>query len=136
LALSERQRSVAWWGVAVRVVLTDDETDVRVLLRTALRVDDRCEVVGEANDGVEAIEVVKAQRPDVVVLDLRMPKMSGEEAAQVIRAESPETAIVVFSAYITDKAEVARELGAAVCIDKGTPIRDVIDALVAAGGGG
>jgi DNA-binding NarL/FixJ family response regulator len=123
-------------GVAVRVVLTDDETDVRVLLRTALRVDERCEVVGEASDGVEAIEVVKAQRPDVVVLDLRMPKMSGEEAALAIRTESPETAIVVFSAYITDKSETARALGATACIDKDTPIREVIDALVAAGGGG
>jgi YesN/AraC family two-component response regulator len=121
--------------VPVRVVLTDDERDVRVLLRTALRVDDRCEVVGEASDGAEAVAVVKAERPDVVVLDLRMPKMTGEEAALAIRKESPETAIVVFSAFVTNKAETARTLGAAACIDKGTPIREVIDALVAAGGG-
>jgi DNA-binding NarL/FixJ family response regulator len=135
LALSESEAPWHGDGVPVRVVLTDDERDVRVLLRTALRVDDRCEVVGEASDGAEAVEVVRAEQPDVVVLDLRMPNMTGEEAAVAIRKESPGTAIVVFSAFITNKAETARTLGAAVCIDKGTPIREVIDALVAAAGG-
>ncbi len=127
----------AWHGdgVPVRVVITDDERDVRILVRAALQFDDRFEVVGEASNGREAVEVVRETRPDVVLLDLRMPEMSGEEVAAVLRDEAPGTAIVVFSAFITNKAETARTLGAAACIDKITPIRDVVEALAAAGSG-
>jgi DNA-binding NarL/FixJ family response regulator len=119
----------------VRVVITDDEQDVRFLVRAALEFDDRTDVVGEASNGREAVSVVNATRPDVVLLDLRMPELSGEEAAKEIAEVAPDTAIVVFSAFITNKAELAQALGAAACLDKGTPIPDVVEALVAAGSG-
>jgi len=81
--------------VPVRVVITDDEQDVRLLVRAALRFDERTEVVGEASNGREAVDVVKATRPDVVLLDLRMPELNGEEAAREIAEGAPDTAIVV-----------------------------------------
>lgn len=120
--------------MAIRVVLTDDEEEVRVLVRAALALDDRFELVGEATNGAEAVEAVREHRPDVVLLDLQMPAMNGLEAAAVFHRESPGTGIVVFSAFLTDEAkETARSVGAAACLDKMTPIRDVVDALAAAG---
>jgi DNA-binding NarL/FixJ family response regulator len=123
--------------MAIRVVLTDDEEEVRVLVRAALALDNRFELVGEATNGAEAVELVREQHPDVVLLDLRMPAMNGLEAAAVFHRESPDTGIVVFSAYLSDEAkETARAMGAAACLGKTTPIRDVLDTLAAAGSAG
>ena len=120
--------------MAIRVVVTDDEEEVRVLVRAALALDDRFEIVGEATNGAEAVEAVREHHPDVVLLDLRMPAMNGLEAAAVFHRESPETGIVVFSAFLTDESkETARSMGAAACLDKMTPIRDVVNALAEAG---
>ena len=79
-----------------RVVLVDDTADLRQLMRIALR---RAgwDVVGEAGDGVQGIEVARAQTPDLVVLDLSMPVMDGLEALPQIRASCPDSTIVVMS---------------------------------------
>ncbi|MEX2393773.1 MAG: response regulator transcription factor [Actinomycetota bacterium] len=82
----------------VRVVVVDDNEDLRVLLRLHFMRDGRFVVVGEAADGREAIAVAEAQQPDVMVLDRRMPILDGLEAMPDIRRVSPNTAIVLYTA--------------------------------------
>ena len=83
---------------AARVAVVDDETDVRVLLRMYLN-DERFAVVGEAGNGLDAISLVGAQRPDVIVLDLNMPAMDGAEALRLIKQQWPGVKVVVHTAF-------------------------------------
>ena len=85
--------------IPVRVLLVDDERDVRVLLRLCLS--DRCkevEHIEEAGNGLEAVEKAKEFRPDVVIMDLKMPLMDGIEATKQITQQSPDVNVVVYSA--------------------------------------
>jgi CheY-like chemotaxis protein len=81
----------------VRVLLVDDADDIRRLVRTALRFHGGFEVVGEAANGEEAVTLAEQLQPDVVVLDLGLPDIAGEEVLTRIRASSPTTKVVVFS---------------------------------------
>lgn len=119
--------------VNTRVVVVDDVADIRWLLRAALNADGRFEVVGEAGDGRECVEVVKLTRPDVAVIDLRMPRMDGLEAAAEIAQVSPETRIVIFSA-VGEAAVVAAARGAGVAgfVNKGVPPKAILDAVALA----
>ncbi|GAA1672974.1 response regulator transcription factor [Kribbella yunnanensis] len=94
----------------IRVLLADDELMVRAGVRAILGTDDAIEVVAEAGDGVEAVELVRRHRPDVAVLDIRMPRMDGLEAGAEIRRQHPETAVVMLTTFSED-AYIARALG-------------------------
>jgi DNA-binding NarL/FixJ family response regulator len=83
--------------MAIRVLLVDDVVDVRRLVRTALRFRGGFEVVGEARDGAEAVDLAKSLGPDVVVLDLGLPDLAGHEVLTRIRSNSPASKVVVFS---------------------------------------
>jgi DNA-binding NarL/FixJ family response regulator len=85
-------------NVMPRVILVDDDPAVRSALRPAL---ERLgiEIVGEASDGFEATEVVLALKPDVVLMDLRMPGMGGIEATREIKAELPFVQVVFVTVY-------------------------------------
>ncbi len=93
----------------IRVVVADDEIDIRLLLRLQLRLPG-IDVVGEAADGVETLEQCREHRPDVLVLDLLMPRMSGFEVIPVLREECPETKIIAYSAVAGEfaRTEMAR----------------------------
>lgn len=95
------------------VLVVDDEPDMRVLVGAVIDAANRgLRVVGQAGSGEEAIERWREIRPDVILLDHRMPGMSGLEAAEHILAEEPEQWIILFSAYL-DASTIARaeELG-------------------------
>ena len=77
-----------------RVVLVDDHEPMRKALRVLLASFDDVELVGEARDGEEAIQQVASCQPDVILLDIRMPKMNGIEAANVIRKSWKDTVII------------------------------------------
>src|SRR5690242_3476265 len=83
--------------MAIRVLLVDDVVDIRRLVRTALRFRGGFEVVGEARDGAEAVDLAKSLGPDVVVLDLGLPDLAGHEVLTRIRSNSPASKVVVFS---------------------------------------
>lgn len=121
--------------VNTRVVVVDDVADVRWLLRLNLDADERFEVVGEAGDGLEAVEVVRQTQPDVVVLDLRMPRMDGLEAATEIARVSPQTSVVINSAVREEEVAVGLcQTGvAASYLTKGSSPRAIADAVALAG---
>jgi CheY-like chemotaxis protein len=97
----------------VRVLLVDDLSDIRLVMRLLLEADGRAEVVGEAADGAEAVRLAGELRPDAVVLDLRMPGLDGVTALPLIRAASPGTVVVALSALPVGPAtDRAVDLGA------------------------
>lgn len=102
-----------------RVLVVDDGPDVRLLVRRVLDRNRAFTICGEASDGIEAIEAAAALQPDVVLLDLAMPRLRGDEALPRIATAAPHSMITVFSTSISD--ERCRELqaiGAFDCYDK------------------
>jgi NarL family two-component system response regulator LiaR len=86
-------------AVSIRVVIADDHSLVRQGLRRYLEMAEGIEVVGEASTGGEAVDLVEQERPDIALMDIRMPEMDGLEAARTISARFPETGIVMLTAY-------------------------------------
>jgi DNA-binding NarL/FixJ family response regulator len=89
--------------VSIRVVVADDQTAVREGLAVMLSLLDDVEVVGEAADGDHALELVGRERPDVVLMDLRMPRRDGVEATALIKGRYPETRVVVLTTFADDE---------------------------------
>jgi len=116
----------------IRILLADDHNIMRRGLRLLLERQSGFEVVAEAADGREAAERAEATHPDVAVLDIAMPNMSGIEAAQRIRALLPQAAIVILSMH-SDEGYVLRALkaGAKGYLLKDSAESDLIDAIVA-----
>jgi len=86
----------------IRVVVADDHKVVRAGIRELLSDEPDITVVGEARDGREAVEIALAVRPDVVVMDINMPELSGVEATRQIRAAAPVVRVLVLTAYQDD----------------------------------
>jgi len=86
-------------NTTIRVVVVDDHDMVRRGLAVFLRTFDDLKLVGEAADGEEAVRIVEELRPDVVLMDLRMPVMDGVEATKVIRAQFPETQVIALTSF-------------------------------------
>jgi CheY-like chemotaxis protein len=86
-------------STTTRVLIVDDKADIRSIVATRLRVDPSFDVVGEAANGAEAIARVPELRPELMILDLQMPVMSGEEVIPILRSLAPRMRILVFSAY-------------------------------------
>lgn len=86
----------------IRVLLADDHAVVREGIRRFLEEADDIEVVAEAGDGREALEKVREHRPDVAVLDIRMPEMTGVEATRRIKERFPEVRVLILTAYDDD----------------------------------
>ncbi len=120
----------------VRVALVDDAPEVRQSLASALGQLTQIEIVGHAADGVEAIELVERERPQVVIMDLKMPRMDGIKATRHVVSRLPDTAVLVLSAY-GDESLVIEALmaGARGYLLKGTRATELAEAIVSAAGG-
>lgn len=115
---------------AIRVLLVDDDPDVSGLFQVMLDQDERFSVVGQAQDGEEALRLADLSQPDVVVLDLYMPGMDGLRALPRLRARLPEARIVVVSAFPDPYTLLeAVERGADGYIDKSRAWCELIPAL-------
>ncbi len=86
----------------IRVVIADDQRAVREGLAMLVGLTDDIEVVGTAANGVEALQLARELRPDVVLMDLRMPEIGGTEATQTIRSTLPDTQVLVLTTYADD----------------------------------
>jgi NarL family two-component system response regulator LiaR len=87
---------------AIRVLVVDDHAVVREGLRTFLSLQDGIEVVGEAADGREAVAAAERERPDVVVMDLVMPRLDGVQAMRELRARVPRARVIVLTSFLDD----------------------------------
>ena len=101
-------------ATSIRVLLVDDHRMMREGLRAVLEGDGRIDVVGEADDGRTALEMVRELAPDVVVMDISMPGMNGIEAVHRIRAEHPAARVIALSMYC-DRSHVLGMLESGAC---------------------
>ncbi|HTY72688.1 MAG TPA: response regulator transcription factor [Actinomycetes bacterium] len=122
--------------MSVRVVLVDDQPVVRSGLRMILQAQPDLEVIGEAADGVEAIEVIAASDPDVVLMDIQMPTLDGIETTRRLRASGSRARVLVLTTYALDAYVFdALQAGAAGFLLKTDPPQTIVDGVrtVAAG---
>ena len=114
----------------IRIIIADDHIVVREGTRELLQKAGDLEIVGEAGDGEEAVKLVKELTPDVIILDVAMPRLSGIEAARQIKAISPSTAILILTAYEYEQYVFALlEAGANGYLLKDIPSRKLIEAV-------
>jgi len=114
----------------VRVVIVDDETLVRTGLRLLLGGDRGIEVVGEASDGLEAEAVIDRTEPDVVLMDIRMPRCDGLVATERELARRPDLAVLVLTTFDADELVLsALRLGARGFLVKDTPPHELVQAV-------
>ena len=114
----------------ITLVLADDEPNVRRALRMRLELEPDIVVTGEAGDGFAVLDVVEDVRPDVVVMDVAMPRLDGIAAAERIRTVAPATRVVVLTLH-DDPATMSRAhaAGAAGFVGKHQPPEALIDAI-------
>lgn len=114
----------------VRVLLADDNAQFRMVLRRLLERDDEIEVVAEASNGIEAIDLVEQYEPDVVVMDVSMPGLDGIEATHALKARSPRLAVLMLSIGDKDQEiEAGLAGGASEYLVKGSPAHEIIGAI-------
>jgi DNA-binding NarL/FixJ family response regulator len=117
----------------IRVVLADDHPIVRQGLRTLLETNQRCQVVGEAADGLTAVQLIDTLKPDVAVLDLQMPDLSGLEVARRVQQRVPETRVIILSMHGDEPfVQEALRYGVKGYVLKGAATSDLLTAVQAA----
>ncbi len=117
----------------IRLLIADDHEVVRLGLRSLLEAEDDMEVVGEAANAAEAIRLTSQLRPDVVILDIRLPGQSGLEACSMIRQRHPRTRVIILTSYISEQLVTqALRAGAAGYVLKDVDSAELLRAIRAA----
>ena len=120
----------------IKVLIADDQRLMREGLATLLALSDDIDIVAQAGDGAEAIELAKAHRPDVVLMDIQMPRVNGVEATQTIRSILPATQIIILTTFDDDEY-LLNGLRAGACgyLLKDMPSEQLTEAIRAAAKG-
>jgi DNA-binding NarL/FixJ family response regulator len=115
----------------IRVLIADDHRLFAEALAAILAIDERIEIVGQANDGERAVELAASEEPDVVLMDIQMPRLDGVEAARQIK-QAPHPAAVLMLTGSDSAADVARarDAGAAGYVTKDRIASELIDSIV------
>jgi DNA-binding NarL/FixJ family response regulator len=120
----------------IRVLIADDHAVLREGLRSFLELQDGIEIVGDAADGAQAVELAEQLRPAVVLMDLVMPKLDGVEAMRELRERVPETRVIILTSYIDDERLLpAIRAGAAGYLLKNAEPKELARAIRAAHAG-
>jgi DNA-binding NarL/FixJ family response regulator len=115
----------------IRVLLAEDHPLYAETLALVLGFDDRIEVVGQAADGAEAVELALELRPHIVVMDVHMPRLDGIEATRRLRAELPGVQVMMLSSSdALDDIERARDAGAAAYLTKDSDVATIAEDVV------
>lgn len=116
-----------------RVVIVEDNDVFREALVLLLGQQPELEVVAAVAGAEEALHVCRAERPDVVLMDYRLPGMDGVRATSAVRSASPESAVISLTASATpSEARALKEAGAATCLTKDAPLEEIVAALLGA----
>jgi DNA-binding NarL/FixJ family response regulator len=116
---------------AIRVLICDDQAIVREGLRAILATVPEVQVVGTAQNGVEALHSIPTTHPDLILMDLKMPEMNGIQATREIREKFPQVHVLVLTTYDTDEWVIdAVRSGAAGYLLKDTPREDLVRAIL------
>ena len=114
----------------IKILLADDHRLLRMGLATLIASERDMEVIGEAENGREAIELARTLRPDIVIMDLMMPEMSGAEATKTIHAELPDVKIMILTTFGTSNEMIdALSNGASGALMKDTATEDLVDSI-------
>ena len=113
----------------IRVLIADDHPVFRFGLRALLQGEAGMEIVGEATTGREAVDMALALKPDVVLMDLNMPKLNGVEATRRIRAQAPQVAVLVITMFDDDTVFAAMRAGARGYLLKGAEAEETLRAV-------
>jgi DNA-binding NarL/FixJ family response regulator len=114
----------------IRLLLVDDQEMVRVGFRMILQAEPDLTIVGEAADGAAAVELARAAKPDVVLMDVRMPTMDGIEACRLIRDRHHDTRVMMLTTFdLHDYVHAALRAGASGFMLKDAPAEQLVDAI-------
>jgi DNA-binding NarL/FixJ family response regulator len=122
--------------MTIRILIADDHSVVRQGLHMFLALDPELEIIGEATNGLEAVNQARKLRPDVILMDLIMPQMDGIAATEIIRHELPEVEVIALTSVLEDSAVVgAVKAGAIGYLLKDTQANELCKAIKAAAAG-
>ncbi len=115
----------------ISMVIVDNHSSTRRILKKVLDLDERIRVIGSATNGIEAIDQVKKLNPEIVLMDIKMPKMDGLDATKMIVEKYPDTKVIVLTAYSEKNLqEKAAKIGASRYLSKNYPIEDIINVII------
>ncbi|MGN6554356.1 MAG: response regulator [Verrucomicrobiota bacterium] len=116
--------------VRIKIILADDHNLIREGLRSLVQADNGVEIIGEAEDGIRAVQLAKLLKPDVAVLDILMPQLDGLEATRQIVRDAPSTRVLILSSYSSDDyVKRILEAGASGYLLKNTAGNDFLKAI-------
>lgn len=117
-------------NIEIKIIIADDHEVVRSGLRKLLILDKNIKILDEAQNGSDAVSIVRYHRPDIALLDIHMPKMDGIEATNVIKNEFPEILVVILTAFEDSKhLEKALNAGADGYLTKDISAKQLVDSL-------